>query len=428
MKRITAFVFALVLVAGSLTSALADGEPTTVPPIARPTFQVRPPAASRFQAASADGYTPIQVRHAYGFDTLTADGQGQVIGIVDAYDAPTIAGDLATFIASSHLPVMNGLPGAPACTVALGPHPCFQKQLAASATTVDSGWAVETSLDVEWAHAVAPGADILLVEAPSAGVPDLLRAVDLATSSGAGVISTSWGTAEYAGETDGDVHFQRPGVAFTASAGDGGSGVLWPAASPSVVAVGGTSLKLDQAGNVLSETAWSNTGGGVSAVETEPRYQASIGIATPGYKRASPDVAYLADPSTGVAVYDSTPYQGMSGWFEVGGTSVGAPQWAGLIALADQLGGSDAAASAPLSALYRAAFAPTYGQTFRDITSGANGVGPFDLAHGGYDFVTGLGTPRASNLVPFLAQPAPRAGEAPGRLIPIQSPFTHLGS
>jgi subtilase family serine protease len=262
---------------------------------------------------------------------------------------------------------------------------------------------------VEWAHAIAPRANILLVEASSATFASLMAAVDYAAAH-AHVVSMSWGASDFAGETGYDYHFNRSGVVFTAASGDSGTGVLYPAASPYVVAVGGTTLHLSGTGALTAaETAWSGSGGGVSPHEAEPGYQTAFGISS-GSKRGSPDVSYDANPGTGFAVYDSTPYAGLSGWMVFGGTSAGAPQWAALVALADQArvaAGRGYLSSNGLSAApeYGAATgASSYAANYRDVTSGSNGGGSsVTLAHAGYDFVTGLGSPLANKLVPYLA-------------------------
>src|SRR5206468_3552697 len=145
-------------------------------PIVHPPLHVRSGLAT---SGTPTGYTPVQLRHAYGFDTLGATGAGQIIGIVDAYDDPTIAADLATFNSTFGLTAMNGVPGAPACTVAAGPHPCFQKKYATTRPRTNAGWGQEISLDVEWSHVIAPSADILLVESSSASTSALLKAVDV---------------------------------------------------------------------------------------------------------------------------------------------------------------------------------------------------------------------------------------------------------
>ena len=223
----------------------------------------------------------------------------------------------------------------------------------------------------------------------------------------------------FSGESLYDYHFSGPAgtpteVTFTAASGDSGTGVLWPAASPYVVGVGGTTLHLDNNGNV-TEAAWSGSGGGISAYESEPTYQTSYGVLGGG-RRGVPDVSYVADPNTGVEVYDSTPYNGQIGWFQVGGTSVGSPQWAALAVLADQ---ARAAGSPPRPSLYTTQssspfyYAATdtvtnpnaYASNYRDITTGSNGGKHCQTCSAtvGYDFVTGLGSPLSNNLVPFLS-------------------------
>jgi subtilase family serine protease len=330
-------------------------------------------------------YTPAQIRHAYGFDQLTAVGAGQTIAIIDAYGSSSIQSDLNTF--------------------------CSDFNIASTTVTIDypqgkpisnAGWAEETSLDVEWAHAIAPGAKIVLVAAKSASYTDLLGAVDYAVNTvHATVVSMSWGGSESSAETGNgyDSHFIHPGVTFVASSGDNGAGVEWPAASPYVVGVGGTSLSLDANNNRTSETAWSGSGGGISAYESVPGWQSSwTGLAN----RCVPDVSYVADPNTGVLVV----YKG--GLYVFGGTSVGAPQWAALVAL------SQASLTSADATLYSVAVAPAPATAvsinlsdFYDITSGNDGTASGDFAGPGYDLVTGLGSPAALGLVSALSGVSP---------------------
>jgi subtilase family serine protease len=239
-------------------------------------------------------------------------------------------------------------------------------------------------------------ANIVLVVAKSASYTDLLGAVDYAVNNAqATVVSMSWGGSESPAETSYDSHFSsHPGVTFVASAGDSGEGVEWPAASPYVVGVGGTSLYLNPDNSYNSETAWSGSGGGISQYELTPSWQhAWSGL---GY-RCVPDVSYLGDPNTGVlVVYRNNLYV-------FGGTSVGAPQWAALVAL------SKASLASADTTLYSVAgtantINPSY---FHDITSGNNGADPDDYAIAGYDLVTGLGSPVANGLVPALSGGSP---------------------
>jgi subtilase family serine protease len=360
-------------------------------------------------------FTPAQIRHAYGFDqisfssggkTIPGNGSGETIAIVDAYDDPKFVSSTdPNFINSDlhHFDQQFGLPD-----------PVFTKVTPEGQPAANAGWASEIALDVEWAHAIAPGAKIMLVEAKSDSLTDLLGAVDYARNQpGVAVVSMSWGTTEFAGETSLDSYFTTPaghqGITFVASSGDIGAwyGPEWPAVSPNVVSVGGTTLSLSKTGNYSGETGWNSiynprTGmitygstGGYSSYESEPAYQ--LGVQSSG-ARTSPDVAYDANPNTGVYMYDS--YNG--GWFSGGGTSAGAPQWAGLFAIADQgralaHQGTLFGAGQSLPALYKMA-QTSYSTYYHDVTSGSNGynAGP------GYDLVTGLGTPKAQAVVTAL--------------------------
>jgi subtilase family serine protease len=241
---------------------------------------------------------------------------------------------------------------------------------------------------------------------------ELYNAVDVAVDCGASVVSMSWGTPEFSAESVFDHHFYDPaGVTFVASSGDNGNPGLYPAASPYVVAVGGTRLPLDRRGNRAGpETAWSGSGGGISPYEPLPSYQSDYPIPATGGYRGYPDVSYNADPVTGFAVYLSHPYNGVSGWVVLGGTSAGTPQWAALIALANERRNGDNLSSDNLlsSPLYDAAKQQRwyyhYG-AYLDVKSGSNGAcGAVCTATRGYDFVTGLGSPNAGKLVAELAE------------------------
>jgi subtilase family serine protease len=292
---------------------------------------------------SPAGYWPAQLRHAYGFDKLSLDGSGQTIAVVDAYDDPNLASDLAAFDAQFNLP-------AP---------PSFRQvdengnSSSDVPTDFTGNWEVEEALDVEWAHAIAPKANIVLVEAFSPTFNDLLTAVDTARNlPGVVAVSMSWGGNEGPSETGFDSFFTtpsgHPGVTFVASSGDSGAPGGYPAMSPNVLAVGGTTLVLDGPDNRVSEVGWSGSGGGPSSVESQPAYQSSYAQSSYvrntlgntvllGGPRGNPDVSYVADPNPGVAMYDTFPNQfGVFGWAAVGGTSDAAPQWAALVALVDQ--------------------------------------------------------------------------------------------
>jgi len=373
LSRITTILISTILVFSVLASvtpaALASTTSTTATNWHASTMvQLERP----FATASPYGYSPSQIRTAYG---LPSSGGSGVIAIIDAYADPTVVNDLNTF---------DTVYGLPAANIIV--HPM------SSSIATDSDWALETSLDVEWAHALAPSATILLVEASSDGLIDLLDAVNYATSQPSVVaVSMSWGGSEFNSESFYDSYFtSQQGTVFFASAGDNGAGTMWPCASPNVVGVGGTTLNFAN-GVVSSETAWSGSGGGVSAYEAEPSYQLAYGVTgTNGY-RACPDVSFDGNPNTGVAIYDSTPYSGSSGWWMVGGTSVGAPCWAAIQSLGLSISNSN---------LYQDAKSSSYSSYLRDITSGSNG----NSAGVGYDLVTGLGSPVTTNFAPPTSQ------------------------
>ncbi len=339
---------------------------------------------------SPRGYTPSQILSAYGFNqitfsngTVSGNGSGQTIAIVDAYDDPNIASDLQTFDRTF------GLANPASFTE-------INENGGSSLPQASASWSEEIALDVEWAHAIAPGANIVLVEASSSSVSDLLAAVNTARNlSNVSVVSMSWGAGEFQSETQYDQYFTTPaghtGITFVASSGDNGAGTIWPSVSPNVVSVGGTSLNVSSS-SYAGESAWNGSGGGYSSFESEPSFQGSVQSAG---VRTSPDVAYDANPNTGFAVYDSMATGGQSGWFQIGGTSAGAPQWAGLFAIADQ--GRALAGKATIAGGQTAVYnLPS--SDFHDVTSGSNGYS----AQAGYDLVTGRGTPIANSVVNAL--------------------------
>ncbi len=323
-------------------------------------------------------YTPAQVRAAYGFTGVSQTGAGQTIAIVDAYGDSTLSADLHAF------DQQFGLADPKLTTVS----ETGSSKLPAN----NSGWAMETALDVEWAHAIAPGANILLVEANSSSLSDLLTAVNYArNASGVSVVSMSWGTSDFAGEANYNSYFTTPAghipVTFVASSGDSGAGASWPAIADNVLAVGGTTLKLTASNGYSSEVAWSGSGGGYSSNEAEESFLKTV--QTTG-KQSDPDVSYDADPSTGFYARDA------GNWYDVGGTSAGAPQWAALIALVNQ--GRATAGKAALTNASQSIFSlPS--SDFHDITSGSNGA---YKATAGYDPVTGRGSPIANLVVSGL--------------------------
>ena len=312
---------------------------------------------------SPSGLSPGTIKSVYGFTTSAAAGAGKTIAIVDAYDDPTAEADLGVF--SSQY-------GLPACTTANG---CFAKVNQTGGKSYprkDAGWALEISLDVQWAHAIAPGAKILLVEASSNSFANLLAAEDYAKTH-AQYVSNSWGASEFSGESSYDSRFAQSGVSFFVSSGDAGLPAEYPSASPNVISVGGTTLQFS-GGTFTAETGWSSGGGGCSAYETATSAQSAFnGYGQVGCagKRATPDVSLDADPASGVSVYDSVRYQGQQGWFTVGGTSASSPMWAGRAAVA--------------GAVVNAAYVYGANITYRDITAGDNGAQclfGFDLCSG----------------------------------------------
>ncbi len=340
--------------------------------------------------AGPTGYTPTQIRQAYGLNQVSGDGSGTTIAIVDAYNDPNIAGDLAQFDSAFNLTAP------PKFTV-------VNQTGGSTLPAANSGWATEIALDVEWAHAIAPGANILLVEANSSSFSDLLTAVDYARNApGVVDVSMSWGGSEFSGETSYDSHFTTPaghsGVAFFVASGDSGAPAEYPSASPNVVGVGGTTLTLNSSNNISSETTWNGSTGGLSAYESQPGYQTGI-VTQSTTKRATPDVSYDANPNTGFPVYDS--YGTSAPWGQYGGTSDAAPQWAALVAIADQ--GRIAAGETPLTGAQLSADLYQFpASDFNDITSGNSTGKPSLSASTGYDLVTGRGSPKANLIINAL--------------------------
>jgi Domain of unknown function (DUF4082)/Fibronectin type III domain len=357
--------------------------------VVHPTFVLAPLGGG----PPAGTYAPAQIQQAYGFNSILFNGtpgtgKGETIAIVDAYDDPKIQSDLNTFDSQF---------GVAATTVFR-----VNQTGGTSYPTSDSsgGWELEESLDVEWAHAMAPQASIMLVEASSASDTDLLAAVKYAAAH-ANVVSMSWGGGEFSGETAYDsAYFAKAGVVFVASSGDSGAPASWPAASPNVVSVGGTALTLGAGNAWSSEVGWSGSGGGPSTSESQPSYQK--GVVTQTLKsRGTPDVAYDGSPSTGFAVYDSVPYSGTTyGWLGVGGTSAGAPQWAAIFAIADQ-GRASSGQPAINSTNPQEVMNVLYKNPgdFHDIVGGTSVGQPHYSAGIGYDYVTGLGSPIANLVV-----------------------------
>jgi subtilase family serine protease len=345
---------------------------------------LRPAAGVDTSTPPSTAITPSQMLSIYGFNLVANQGAGQTIALIDWYDDPTIEADLGVFDTQYSLP---------ACTTANG---CFKKVYSTGTKPGTGGGSsdLEISLDVEWAHAIAPAAKIILVEAPSGETSALLKAVVVAEKNGAKIISMSFGGSESSSETGWDQYFALAGATYVASSGDSGHGSQWPASSPKVIGVGGTTLTQSN-GVWESEVAWSGSGGGLSSYESEPSYQSAF--QNQG-KRGIPDLAYDADPNTGVAIYCGTESEGIKGWVQIGGTSMGAPEIAGMIAIVNssRVALSKGALSFPTDVY-------SFTGDFHDITSGTNGsCGSLCDAGPGYDFVTGVGTPIANSLIPAL--------------------------
>lgn len=361
MRRSRALLLAaiatLALAAPAVASAASAGGH-----LAHTYLHVKPNVSS-----SPQGLSIAQIRAAYGF--AASGGANKTIAIVDAYNDPTAKADLDVFNAAM------GLPTFPSCSATVTAA-CFQQVNQTGGTSLprtNAGWALEIALDVEWAHAVAPDAKILLVEASTNSFANLLAAEDYATGH-ATYVSNSWGGSEFSGETGSayDGHFNKSGISIFVSSGDAGTPAEYPSASQYVTSVGGTTLRMSGT-TVNSETGWSGSGGGCSAYEPKPSAQSTGSVNCSG-TRGTPDLSLDADPATGVSVYDSTRYQGQAGWWVVGGTSASSPMAAGH------------------AAVLGVTVTPTYvyGTTprYRDITSGNNGAACLP----GYDLVTGRGS------------------------------------
>ncbi|MFF4802753.1 peptidase S8 [Streptomyces sp. NPDC001351] len=340
---------------------------------------VTPKAAD---ATTPSGYGPTDLQSAYGLTSAAASGgSGETIAIVDAYNDPNAESDLATY---------RSYYGLSACTTANG---CFKKVSQTGSTTSlpssDSGWSEEISLDLDMASAICPNCNILLVEAKSATMANLGTAVNRAVTLGAKYVSNSYGGSESSSDTSYDSsYFNHAGVAITVSAGDSGYGAEYPAASRYVTSVGGTALsKATSTTRGWTETVWNTsstegTGSGCSSYDTKPTWQTDTGCA----KRTISDVSAVADPATGVSVYDS--YGVTAGWYTFGGTSASSPIIAGVYALA----GTPSSSSYPASFPYAAAGT----SALNDVTSGNNGscsTTYLCTARSGYDGPTGWGTP-----------------------------------
>ena len=373
--------FALVLVGVALTAGVggAEGVSAGTGVSIRPVCNAVPAGYARcFSLVKGDalpfasgpsGYGPADLQAAYALPSSTA-GAGQTVAIVDAFDDPTAESDLAQY---------RSFYGLPACTTANG---CFRKVNQSGGTLPmpppEPDWSLEISLDLDMVSAVCPNCHILLVESNTNLNTDLYTAEDTAARLGANAISNSYGGGESSSETSQDVHFNHPGVAITASSGDDGYGVSYPAASRYLTAVGGTSLTRGGGTRGWTESAWSGAGSGCSAYEPKPAWQTDSGCS----RRTVADVSAVADPNTGVAVL----FAGQ--WFTVGGTSASSPIVASVYALAGNA-----------SSVNAGSYPYSHAGSLFDIATGSNGTcSPAYLCTGvgGYDGPTGLGTPNGT--------------------------------
>ena len=487
-------IAALALAAAAFTggpagsAALADsGLPAPMPTVSDYQFlsgSQTPPSQSDCASAvpvARRCFSPSAMQNSYDLPPLYAkghDGHGVTIAIIDSFGNPNMASDLANFNTQMHLQQMCGTPGQ-ACGNGI---PTFTHVYWNGKTQVKEPpannhgtgqqdrniWALETSLDVEWAHSIAPQANILLMTTNPAetlgvqGFPAMMNAEQfIVDHHEATVISQSFASAEEAfGSTQSLMNLRHAyiaaaanGVTVLGSSGDSGTAnivrqpvknpttipfpsVEWPASDPLVTGVGGTYLCTNPntgtgvdttdppaecqapANPGMRETAWVDAGGGFSHVFAKPDYQNTLppGSTPIAAMRGVPDVAYQASSHTGVLVYDTAPGDAnggvvcpsgnpcSAGWYVVGGTSSSCPQWAGLVAIADQIAGHGLGQINPT--LYSLANSANYSSDFFDVTVGNNQTDPNIPGYSasqGWDPVTGLGTPDAANLVPALA-------------------------
>jgi len=387
-------------------------------------------AAPLAQAIISAVHTPAQIRAAYGLPELPAVGAsltaaqqaalgaGQTIYIVDAYHDATALSDLNAFSSRFGLPTCSNvaIPATAALPLAKPPASCtfsaVNSTTAGGMTTTvpayNGTWAPESKLDVQWAHAIAPLARIVLIEMPNSMSNSILGANALATRMGPGVVSMSFGSAEagWAPTTEGN--FAGAGMTYVAAAGDSGTQVLWPAVSSHVIAVGGTSLNWSGTGTRY-EATWLHSGGGLSAYVTLPAWQNGV---TPAggsnlVRRAVPDVAFNANPSTGQYVALTLPGASATVWSAYGGTSIAAPQWAGVVAVANAMRAANAKPTLGdfHALLYQniAAVPGTYSASLGDVVDGTNGTCATCRAGTGFDQATGWGTPNSAKLLEALS-------------------------
>ncbi len=404
----------------------------------RRAMQAREQAGAGFEQAApmASGtviatYTPAQIRAAYDLPALPAAavqmsaaqraqlGAGQTIYIVNAMHNPNVAAELAAFNQRFGLPACTVRPLAatlalpmPVAAASAGCELSVVYSTAAGALTstvpaYDSGWATEIALDVQWAHATAPLARIVLIEAADASVNSLLGGIKLANAMGPGVVSMSFGAAEGNWTASVDSAFAAANMTYLAATGDSGAAVSWPSVSSKVLAVGGTTLTWTGSG-ARSEAGWSGTGGGTSAYVATPAYQNNTvpGVGMPLH-RVVADVAFNADPASGQFVAVMAPGSSTVSWVSAGGTSLSTPQWAGLVTVANaqRALAAKAALGGAHTVLYGqiGAVPGYYASAFADVVRGANGTCGSCVAKTGHDTLAGLGTPNVNNMLQVLS-------------------------
>lgn len=325
-------------------------------------------------------FCPPSLEIAYGTPSIIGanGGAGLTIGITDAFHYAKAEADLNFFSTDM---------GLPPCTTQNG---CFKQVDQNGGTNFcgsNTGWELETMLDIEWAHAMAPNAKIVLVEGCTNNDADLYAAIKTAfTKMGADIVSNSWGTDEYDGETGDDFNFNYNKPIFFSS-GDDGAPAIYPCTSPYSTCIGGTNLQVNDAFQRVNETGWSGSGGGCSQFEALPGFQGSNGVTLCSPNRAAPDISAVADPNTGVAVYDS----GNGGYFRVGGTSASSPILAAVYAdvMAARASFGKGKFNGTFNNLIYSAFKANYHYFYYDVVSGNNGF----AAGPGFDLVTGIGVP-----------------------------------
>jgi subtilase family serine protease len=374
-------------------------------------------------------YSPAQIRAAYKLPALpslplsllsasdlAALGAGQTIYLIDAYDHPNAVADLNTFSGRFGLPncapmpasAVSAPPQAGVCEVIVL-YANANGTTTTAAPAYNAGWAQESALDTQWAHAIAPLARIVLIEAKDSSLNSLSGAITLANTLAAGSVSMSFGAAEGSWVATTASLFNATGMSYFASTGDNGAGVSWPSVMPTVLGVGGTTLNYST--TVRTETTWSGTGGGISRYVTMPAYQNGLTIAgepTKGTKyRAVADVSMVADPYTGVYVAFTAKGLASPSWYAFGGTSLSSPMWAGVISVANAQRaavGGKFPLGAPHDAIYPDVFSTGYAADFYDVTTGSNSSKSCSSckAGAGYDSPTGVGTPKAAGLLVTL--------------------------